>query len=135
MEGYKNISTYSISVCDSQGACLRSRLRSINLATIAISLSIDEDIEHDAYAPDAKGPTRQLPEFIESAGTKLDHTNTSSTVFSTGATGFLGSLVLHELLHSQTKVRVIARIRAQDVTAGLRWLESTIKTDSLGSPA
>ena len=43
------------------------------------------------------------------------------TVLVTGATGFLGSYIVHELLEGPTRAHVIAHVRAKDVAEGLAW--------------
>ncbi|KAK3167903.1 putative NRPS-like protein biosynthetic cluster [Lepraria neglecta] len=107
----------------------------IGLRLDAMPLSGDENVEDEAYAADARDLVRQLPEFIRSAAADWDYANTPPTVFLTGATGFLGSYILHELLDGPTKARVIAHVRAEDAAVGLNRLESTMKAYGLWSPA
>ena len=107
----------------------------IGLRLDAMPLSGDENVEDEAYAADAKDLVRQLPEFIRSAAADQDYANTPPTIFLTGATGFLGSYILHELLDGPTKARVIAHVRAEDAAMGLNRLESTMKAYGLWSPA
>lgn len=98
-------------------------------------LTRDGNVEDEAYAADAMGLVRQLPDFIRSARADCDYTKTTPTVFLTGATGFLGSYILHELLDGPTKARVIAHVRAEDAVVGLNRLESTMKAYGLWSRA
>ena len=101
----------------------------------AMALSRDENFEDGAYAADARGLVRQLPEFIRSAATDIFYTNTPPAVFLIGATGFLGSYILHELLDSPPKARIIAHVLAEDAVVGLNRLESTMKAYGLWSLA
>ncbi|KAL9630010.1 MAG: hypothetical protein Q9164_006624 [Protoblastenia rupestris] len=88
----------------------------IGLRFNAMPLSGDEDVEDEAYAADARGLVRQLPQFIRSAAADWAYANHPPTVFLTGATGFLGSYVLHELSHTceprmQRRVSIGSRIQ------------------------
>ena len=73
----------------------------IGLRLDAMPLFGDENVEDEAYATDARDLVRQLPKFMRSAAADWDFANTPPTVFLTGATGFLGSYILHELLDYQ----------------------------------
>ena len=106
----------------------------IGLRLDAMPLSGDENVEDEAYAANAKDLLRQLPEFIRSAAADRNYGNSPPTVFLTGATGFLGSYILRELLDGPIKARVIAHVRAEDATVGLHRLESTMKAYGLWSP-
>ncbi|KAH8899957.1 L-aminoadipate-semialdehyde dehydrogenase large subunit [Thozetella sp. PMI_491] len=83
----------------------------------------------EAYAADARELAAQLPEFIppKESSARLD------TVFLTGATGFLGSYIMRELLNRGS--RVIAHVRAKDVPSGRARLETIAKAYGLWSPA
>ena len=107
----------------------------IGLRPEAMPLTGDEKVEDEVYAADARGLVCQLPEFMPSAVADWDYANTPPTVFLTGATGFLGSYILHELLDGPTKARVIAHVRAEDAAVGLSRLESTMKAYGLWSPS
>ena len=101
----------------------------------AMALSRDENFEDGAYAADARGVMRQLPEFIRSAATDIFYRNTPPAVFLIGATRFLGPYILHEILDSPTEARVIAHVLAEDAAVGLNRLESTMKAYGLWSLA
>ncbi|CAD6579839.1 MAG: large subunit of alpha-aminoadipate reductase [Alectoria sarmentosa] len=100
-----------------------------------MALSRDENFEDGAYAADARGVMRQLPEFIRSAATDIFYRNTPPAVFLIGATRFLGPYILHEILDSPTEARVIAHVLAEDAAVGLNRLESTMKAYGLWSLA
>ncbi|KAM0279561.1 hypothetical protein ACHAQH_004516 [Verticillium albo-atrum] len=85
-------------------------------------------VQDEAYAADATDLVQQLPQSIPSAGS-IDPKN--FTAFMTGATGFLGSYILHELL--QKGARVIAHVRSADAAAGLARIESSTKAYGLWS--
>ena len=106
----------------------------IGLRLDAMPLPRDRDAEDEAYAADARDLVHQLPITIRKATTPLGNTSSPPTVFLTGATGFLGSHILHELLDGPLKARVIAHVRAKDASAGLDRLESTLEAYGLWSP-
>lgn len=106
----------------------------IGLRLDAMPLPGDGDVGDEAYAADARDLVRQFPDSIPSAEIDRDYTNTLPTVFLTGATGFLGSYILHELLEGPKKVHVIAHVRAKDAAAGLARLETITNTYSMWSP-
>ena len=106
----------------------------IGLRLDTMPLSGDENAEDEAYAADARGLLRQLPDSIPSVATDVDYTDTRPTVFLTGATGFLGSYVLHELLEGPFKSFVIVHVRAKDPADGLARVETTAKAYGLWKP-
>ncbi len=105
----------------------------IGLRLDTMHLSGDEAVEDEAYAADAKELVRQLPDSIRSAA--ADFTDARPTVFLTGATGFLGSHILHELLEGPLQASVIAHVRAKDSSIGLARVETTATAYGLWSPA
>jgi L-aminoadipate-semialdehyde dehydrogenase len=106
----------------------------IGLRLDTMPLPGDGDAEDEAYAADARDLVHQLPITIRKATTLWGNTSSPPTVFLTGATGFLGSHILHELLDGPLKAHVIAHVRAKDLSEGLDRLESTIKAHGLWSP-
>lgn len=79
-----------------------------------------DDLKDEAYSADARELAQQLPQHIPSAD--LDFSE-PKTVFLTGATGFLGSYLLRDLL--SRNLRVIAHVRAKDPAAGLERIAAT----------
>ncbi|KAF8475997.1 hypothetical protein BDZ91DRAFT_649471 [Kalaharituber pfeilii] len=77
-----------------------------------------------AYATDARSYAESsLPSFFPSAHQNLEELRTTggATVFLTGATGFLGVYILHDLLSRQNPEikRVICHVRAPNTEKGL----------------
>lgn len=107
----------------------------IGLRLDAMPLPGDGNVKDEAYAADATNLVRQLPASIRSAAIDSDYANTPPTVLLTGATGFLGSYILRELLEGPSKAHVIAHVRAKDAAAGLARLENITKTYGLWSPS
>ncbi|GAM84142.1 hypothetical protein ANO11243_021350 [Dothideomycetidae sp. 11243] len=84
----------------------------INAATVS---------EQDEYYSNALPElAKQLPNKFEAAGQKDPG---KQTVFLTGATGFLGAFILHDLLSHGSKV--IAHVRAADATSALERVRQT----------
>ncbi|KAK5988278.1 L-2-aminoadipate reductase large subunit [Cladobotryum mycophilum] len=106
----------------------------IGLRLDAMPLPGDGNVEDEAYAIDARDLATQLPKSILTAKSEWDYSGAAPVVLLTGATGFLGSYIVHELLEGPTKARVIALVRAKDAEAGLVRLEAVIKAYGLWSP-
>ncbi|KAF2143218.1 uncharacterized protein K452DRAFT_247600 [Aplosporella prunicola CBS 121167] len=87
-----------------------------------------EDLKDEAYSADARELAQQLPKSIPSGELNFSQ---QITVFLTGATGFLGSYLLHDLLNRNT--RVIAHVRAKDSKAGLERIVQTCKAYGIWS--
>ena len=104
----------------------------IGLRLDAMPLLGDGTAEDEAYAADARDLVRQLPATITRANKIWDYESTP-TVFLTGATGFLGSYILHELLTGPTRARVIALVRAKNPAEGLAKLERSARSYGLWS--
>ncbi|OIW34256.1 aminoadipate reductase [Coniochaeta ligniaria NRRL 30616] len=106
----------------------------IGLRLDAMPLKGDRNAEDEAYAADARDLSRQLPESFGAAAIKLENAATPPTVLLTGATGFLGSYILRELLEGPAKARVVAHVRAKDAAEGLSRLQAITTAYGLWSP-
>lgn len=85
------------------------------------------------YAADAAELARQLPESYPlrtELGSRIN-------VFVTGATGFLGSFIVRDVLTARPglDVRVYAHVRAQDAALGMARLRNAGKTFGIWDPA
>lgn len=107
----------------------------IGLRLDAMPLDVDAKVEDEAYAVDARDLASHLSKSIPTAATRWDAAAGTPTVLLTGATGFLGSYIVHELLEGPIQARVIALVRAKDPAAGLARLETVMKAYGLWSPA
>jgi L-aminoadipate-semialdehyde dehydrogenase len=96
----------------------------IGLRLDAMPLAADGVGGDEAYATDALELAKQLPAKILTAEQDWKKDGPSPTVLLTGATGFLGSYVLSELLQPPVNACVIAHVRAADPAAGLARLKS-----------
>ncbi|KAB5522053.1 hypothetical protein GE09DRAFT_1154961 [Coniochaeta sp. 2T2.1] len=106
----------------------------IGLRLDAMPLKGDRNAEDEAYAADARDLSSKLPESINAAPTDLDYKSSPPTVLLTGATGFLGSYILRELLEGPAKARVVAHVRAKDAADGLSRLQAIATSYGLWSP-
>ncbi|KAH6996128.1 aminoadipate reductase [Ilyonectria sp. MPI-CAGE-AT-0026] len=106
----------------------------IGLRLDAMPLPGDGESEDQSYAADAQELLSQLPDCIPQAPVNWDYTERPPTVLLTGATGFLGSYILHEPLEGPAKARVIVHVRAEDAEAGLSRVESTAAAYGLWRP-
>ncbi|KAG6355884.1 hypothetical protein INS49_015268 [Diaporthe citri] len=106
----------------------------IGLRLDAMPLPGDGESEDKSYAADAQELLSQLPDCIPQAPVNWDYTERPPTVLLTGATGFLGSYILRELLEGPAKARVIVHVRAEDAEAGLSRVESTAAAYGLWCP-
>ncbi|KAH8126810.1 L-2-aminoadipate reductase [Trichoderma asperellum] len=100
----------------------------IGLRLDAMPLDGDKNVLDEAYAADARDLTSKIPKSIPTAGAV-----TSPRVLLTGATGFLGSYIVRELLEGPTKANVIALVRAKDPADGLARLEKVMTAYGLWS--
>jgi L-aminoadipate-semialdehyde dehydrogenase len=110
----------------------------IGLRLDAMPLAGDENAGDEAYATDARDLASQLPESLPTAKTDWDFGAAAAsppTVLLTGATGFLGSYIVRELLEGPSQAHVIAHVRAKDATEGLSRLEKVIKAYGLWNPS
>ncbi|KAI9690861.1 MAG: putative NRPS-like protein biosynthetic cluster [Bathelium mastoideum] len=86
--------------------------------------SLGGDLQQDEdYAGDAEQLCKQLPSSFK----KPTWSSTAITVFLTGATGFLGSYILRDLLIRPSVSKVIAHIRAESNKAGLARIVQSCK--------
>jgi len=87
------------------------------------------------YAADAKALAKTLPASFPSADTKITP-STPLTIFLTGATGFLGAYILHDLItRSSPPIRVIAHVRAIDSPAALNRISQTCQAYAVWDPS
>lgn len=107
----------------------------IGLRLDAMPLDVDRNAEDEAYAIDARDLASQIPKSVPTAGSNWDSAAATPRVLLTGATGFLGSYIVHELLEGPAQARVIAHVRAKDPAEGLARLETVMKAYGLWSPA
>lgn len=86
----------------------------------ANSVEADED-----YAADARRLVENLPKCFPSA----DNPNLSEpiTVLLTGATGFLGSYILRDLLSRTTNIKVVAHVRGKSADISLQRVKETCR--------
>ena len=87
--------------------------------------SVDQE-EH--YSNALVDLVKEIPVHIQSASQEAQKQN---TVFLTGATGFLGAFILHDLLSSGNKV--IAHVRAKSTEAGFERVRQTCKAYGIWS--
>ncbi|GAO13845.1 hypothetical protein UVI_02004360 [Ustilaginoidea virens] len=115
----------------------------IGLRLDALPLPTDENAADEAYAADARSLTSQLPKTFAAGAGALDaaapssssSSSSSYTALLTGATGFLGSYLLHELLQGPRPAsRVICHVRAKDAASGLDRLEGISRAYGLWRP-
>lgn len=105
----------------------------IGLRLDAMPLQGDGESGDESYAADAEELVSQLPDSIPQAPKDWDYTKTPPTVLLTGATGFLGSYILRELLEGPAKAHVIVLVRADNPEAGLSRVKSTLTAYGLWS--
>lgn len=84
--------------------------------------SIDPD---EDYAADAKRLVRTLPQKFSSSD-KLDLSR-PITVFLTGATGFLGSYIIREILSRETPTNIVAHVRGKSPEIAISRVQETCK--------
>ncbi|PHH52068.1 L-2-aminoadipate reductase large subunit [Ceratocystis fimbriata CBS 114723] len=84
----------------------------------------------EAYSIDARELAEKLPASFQTANLDL---STPKTVLLTGATGFLGSYLLKDLM--ERNMKVFAHVRAKDAASGLARVESTAKAYGIWNDA
>lgn len=107
----------------------------IGLRLDIMPVSGDKKPADEAYAADARSLVQQLPESIPSSAAESGYAEMPLTVFLTGATGFLGSYILHELLEGPARANVIVLVRAENMSAAFTRLEKILKSYGLQLPS
>ncbi|KAJ5219973.1 NRPS-like protein biosynthetic cluster [Penicillium chermesinum] len=90
------------------------------------NVDLASSIADQAYSADARELAEKLPATIAKS-TEPEPT----TTLLTGATGFLGSYILHTLLSTSNQMRVIAHVRCKDAPSGLQRLKGIAETYGL----
>lgn len=106
----------------------------VGLRLEALPLVGHGDVEDEAYAADARYITDQLTKTILTAEANWGYMASAPIVPATGATSFLGSYVVYELLEGPAWAHVIAYLRAGGAVEGLARLNIVIKAYSLCPP-
>jgi L-2-aminoadipate reductase len=89
----------------------------------------------DDYAGDAKMLAEKLPKSFP-AYDRVIEPSKEVTVFVTGATGFLGSYIVRDLLSRQNpSVKVIAHVRAKSAEAGAERVRNTCQAYGVWDPS
>ena len=103
--------------------------RSSSDGDVKEEVEVAEDYEGDAHAL-----AKTLPSTFPSADEKITST-TPLTVFLTGATGFLGSYLMRDLLSRSQPIKVIAHVRALDSKAALDRVIQTCQAYGVWDPS
>lgn len=98
-------------------------LRSSTVLTEAPSSSAKEGKKEVSYGEDANQLASKLPEYISPTLPLSPHQKL--TVFLTGATGFLGSFIVRDLLERSQNIQILAHVRAKDAESGLARIKNT----------
>lgn len=77
----------------------------------------------------------QIPKSVTTTRSNWGFGAATPRVLLTGATGLLGSYIVHELLEGSVQAHVIAHVRAKDLAEGLARLEIAMKAYGLWSLA
>ena len=80
---------------------------------------------HEDYAADARRLVKDLPKCFPSA--ENPNLSGSITVLLTGATGFLGSYILRDLLSRKINVKVVAHVRGKSADISLQRVKETCR--------
>ena len=107
----------------------------IGLRLDAVPLESDAKANDEAYAVDARELTAQLAASIPAAPASWQGLAAAPTVLLTGATGFLGSYIVHELIEGPAKANVIALVRAKTPAEGDARLASVMTAYGLWNEA
>ena len=74
-------------------------------------------------------------EFTESLLPSYDRGGTVKQIFMTGATGFLGAYVLHNLLEADSALKICCLVRADSLDIGLSRIHKNLEKYELWNPA
>lgn len=103
--------------------------RSLDPLGLRLDVQGPNEVDQEEYYSNALHDlVKELPAHIKSADREAKK---HSTVFLTGATGFLGSFILRDLLNSGNKV--IAHVRAKSTESGLERLKQTCQAYGIWS--
>jgi L-aminoadipate-semialdehyde dehydrogenase len=95
---------------------------------------VKEDVEvAEDYAGDAYKLAKTLPSSFPSADDEITP-ETPLTIFLTGATGFLGSYILRDLLTRSQPIKVILHVRALNAEAALARVVQTCQAYGVWDP-
>lgn len=99
--------------------------------------SVGPEAGEDAYAKSLDELLTQLPEKYQSADPKTLDSSEQLTIFLTGATGFLGSYLVRDILDRTAKnVKLIAHVRgAKEPAAALERLRRSLQSYGLWNDA
>jgi amino acid adenylation domain-containing protein/thioester reductase-like protein len=100
---------------------------------IKSSEDIPSEIEMELLSSHDLRNEAVLEPEITAGGLPVVHAEEPSMIFLTGATGFLGAFLLHDLLHS-TKARIYCLVRAANNKEGLNRLKKNLEYYSLRDP-
>lgn len=91
----------------------------------------DNDVEQDQQYTTA---VRHLVKQLEDYPSAQWETNSSRTIFLTGATGFLGAYILQDIMNQKGALpKVIAHVRAKSPLAGLKRIQETCEAYGIWS--
>ena len=91
-----------------------------------------ESLTLDSYYADAEKLVSSLESQYPTA--PAPSKASSVTVFLTGATGFLGTFILRDLLDRSPSIKVIAHVRAKTADAGLQRLQDSCRAYGIWNP-
>lgn len=80
---------------------------------------------HEDYYADARRLEKALPRSFPAA--REQNVSRPITVFLTGATGFLGSYIIRDLLSRETRIHVIAHVRGGSAESAMSRVQDTCK--------
>ncbi|KAL5606376.1 hypothetical protein BROUX41_002793 [Berkeleyomyces rouxiae] len=104
--------------------------RALDPTGLTLGTADSVPIVDEAYSIDARELAEKLPASFQTAALDL---STPKIVLLTGATGFLGSYLLKDLV--ERNMKVVAHVRAKDAASGLARIESTTKAYGIWNDA